>query len=72
MQGAPFCLVSELREQLFHSPLHPPRLQPFAICELFLVKIPHNLIGTVAADPLAVQVKVDVDCEVALDLYCQV
>ena len=72
VQSSPFGTVSDLGEELLFPPLDFPRLQTFAIGELFLVKLPHNLVCAVAAHPLTVQIQIDIDVEFAINLNSQI
>ena len=65
MKGAPFGAVSIFRKQCLSLLLHPPCLQSFAMSKILLCHVPSNGSATVGADPLSVDVHIDVNSKVS-------
>lgn len=73
MQSSPFSLISLFREQKLRLSTYFPGLQPLvAVTQLPLSQLPHYPASPIAANPLSVDINVDIDIEAAFDVHSQI
>ena len=70
MQRSPLGLISLFRQKQLGLSADLPRFQPLvAFTQLFMSQFPHDLASPIAADPLSIEIDVEIDIEAALDMY---
>lgn len=72
MQCTPFCLVMPFRQKLLSLPSDLPSLQTLIFCKFLLAEFPNDLACSVSADPLAIDIDVNVDIEATRDMHCHI